>query len=182
MFKMKKCTKCLEIKEDNCFFKNQKSKDGLRTECKQCHDEIKKVWEAKNKENILKKRKEYRSRRDVKDRRCVIAKEWNKKNNASVICTRAKKRAKQLNLPFDITKEDIIIPEFCPILGIKMEYSDGYMADNSPSIDRIVPELGYVKNNIIIISNRANRIKNNASLEEIQKLYNWLKNTLNKTE
>ena len=179
---MKKCVKCLEIKEDTCFFKNQKSKDGLRSDCKECNYEIKKDWETRNIENVLKKRKEYRSRRDVKDRRCALTKEWNKNNNESVICSRAKKRAKQLNLPFDITKEDIVIPECCPILGIKMKYSDGSMADSSPSIDRIIPELGYVKNNIIIISNRANRIKNNASLEEIEKLYNWLKNTLNKTE
>lgn len=179
---MKKCIKCSEIKEDDCFFKNKKSKDGLRNDCKICHNKIKKEWENRNIENVLKKRKEYRSRRDVKDRRCVITKEWNKKNNESVICTRAKKRARELGIPFNLTKEDIVIPEFCPILGIKLEYSDGSMADYSPSIDRIIPELGYVKNNIIIISNRANRFKNNASLEEIEKLYIWLKNTLNKME
>jgi hypothetical protein len=172
---MKKCSKCEQIKEFTSFYKCSASKDGFRNDCKDCHNEIKKVWEQKNIERILEIRKQYRSRRDVKDRRCIISKEWNKKNNESVICTRAKKRAKQLNIPFNLRKEDIIIPEFCPILGIKMEYSDGCMSDNSPSIDRIIPELGYVKDNIIIISNKANRIKNNASFEEIEKLYYWFK-------
>jgi hypothetical protein len=35
------------------------------------------------------------------------------------------------------------------------------------SIDKIVPALGYVKGNVIIVSNRANIIKNNATPEEI---------------
>lgn len=175
---MKQCSKCLEYKELEHFFKSKTSKDGYRNDCKECHNEIKKLWEKKNLDRVLEMRKEYRSRPDVKQRRCIITKEWNKRNNESVMCTRAKKRARQLNLPFSLSKEDIIIPEYCPILGIKLEYSENSMSDNSPSIDRIIPEKGYVKDNIIIISNRANRIKNNASLEEIEKLYLWFKNIM----
>ncbi len=37
---MKKCTKCLILKEDNCFNKNSSEKDGLYCWCKEC----KKVW------------------------------------------------------------------------------------------------------------------------------------------
>lgn len=39
---------------------------------------------------------------------------------------------------------------------------------NDPSVDRIIPELGYTKGNVRVISNRANLLKNNASIEEIE--------------
>lgn len=46
---------------------------------------------------------------------------------------------------------------------------------NSPSLDKIVPELGYVKGNIVVVSLRANQIKSDATIEELQavaKFYN----------
>ena len=62
---------------------------------------------------------------------------------------------------------DISIPNKCPVLGIAIDPAvKGKRTDNSPSIDRLVPELGYVKGNIHIMSWRANRIKNNGSLED----------------
>jgi hypothetical protein len=81
----------------------------------------------------------------------------------------AKKRAKLKGVPFEITKDDIIIPEVCPILGVKLERGAGAgnYIDTSPSLDRIVPELGYVPGNVAVISMRANRIKNDATAEEL---------------
>lgn len=52
----------------------------------------------------------------------------------------------------------------------------GYF-DDSPSIDRIIPELGYTKGNIRVISNRANLLKSNATIEELQKVINDLRRT-----
>lgn len=40
--------------------------------------------------------------------------------------------------------------------------------EDSPSIDKVIPELGYVRGNVWVISNKANRIKNNATLEELK--------------
>jgi hypothetical protein len=177
---MKVCLKCNQTKEITEFYKNKQAKDGLRSDCKECHYVIRKQWHEKNKEHILSKVKEYRSRKDIKYKRNQLSKEWNKKNNNSVLCTKAKKRAKELNIPFNVAKEDIQIPENCPVLGIKLEYSDNGVSDNSPSIDRIIPELGYIKENIVVISHKANRIKNNATFEEIEKLYLWFKNLENK--
>ena len=45
----------------------------------------------------------------------------------------------------------------------------------SPSLDRIDPNRGYTKDNIIVMSYRANRIKNDATKEEIKKLAEWIK-------
>ena len=88
--------------------------------------------------------------------------------------TWAKYRAKKNNIPFDITPEDVIIPEVCPILGIKLEAGIGCQTDSSPSIDRINPNLGYIKGNIQVICYRANRIKNDASLDELKKIVDYM--------
>lgn len=86
----------------------------------------------------------------------------------------AKKRAQKKSLDFNLVIEDIKIPRYCPILGIPL-YTSKLNADYSPSIDRIDNEKGYIKNNIQIISTRANRIKNDSSFEEIEKLYLFLR-------
>jgi hypothetical protein len=42
--------------------------------------------------------------------------------------------------------------------------------DASPELDRIVPSLGYVKGNVLVVSRRANRIKTDATVEELQQV------------
>lgn len=88
----------------------------------------------------------------------------------------AKSRAKKHNLPFDISLEDIIIPEVCPVFGLKLEKSLQKAGDNSPSLDRITPELGYVKGNIQVISYKANVVKNNLTKEQLLKFATWVLN------
>jgi predicted DNA-binding protein YlxM (UPF0122 family) len=71
-------------------------------------------------------------------------------------------------------------PDFCPILGLKLNY-DGYdssyeRADYSPSIDRIDSSKGYLIDNIQIISWRANRIKNDSTPEELKKIADYMLN------
>jgi hypothetical protein len=85
----------------------------------------------------------------------------------------ASNRAKTKGLEFNLTIEDIIIPVYCPILGIPL-YTSELDADCSPSIDRIENSRGYTKDNIQIISTRANRIKSDSSIEELQKLLTYL--------
>jgi hypothetical protein len=84
---------------------------------------------------------------------------------SSMLC-RAKYRAKQKDLDFNITKEDIVIPDICPLLGTPMK---------SPSLDRIIPSKGYIKGNVWVISNRANTLKNDASIQELELLVENLK-------
>ena len=72
-------------------------------------------------------------------------------------------------------KEDIIIPEFCPVLGFKLERNFGKTAaPNSPSVDCIIPERGYVPGNIQVISYKANAMKNNATEEELVSFALWV--------
>ena len=88
---------------------------------------------------------------------------------------KAKIRAENKSLPFDIDYDYIrsIIPSHCPIFGVPLEWSarrgskKGALP-NSPSLDRIDPERGYVKGNVWIISYRSNMIKSNATHEELK--------------
>lgn len=79
----------------------------------------------------------------------------------------AKRRAKEKSLEFTLTLEDIKIPEKCPIMDKVLQYiPDGY-SDYSPSIDRVDSSKGYTKDNIQIISTIANRMKWNATQEQL---------------
>lgn len=84
----------------------------------------------------------------------------------------AKKRAKIKGFEFDLEIGDVPeIPSRCPILGIEIKENDmPKPLDSSPSLDRIDTLRGYVKGNIRIISNRANRIKSDATLDELKKI------------
>lgn len=88
----------------------------------------------------------------------------------------ARSRAKADGVPFDLGLDDIEIPEFCPVLGIKLQvgFGVGGFCDTSPSLDKIIPTLGYVRGNIAVISSRANRLKNDGTPEELQKVASWL--------
>ena len=88
-----------------------------------------------------------------------------------------KYRAKKFNIPFNLELSDIIIPTECPLLGIPIYKTKGRVKNNTPSLDKINPSLGYVKGNIWVISWKANRTKSNLSIEELRMFCN---NILNK--
>lgn len=88
----------------------------------------------------------------------------------------AKQRARIKGLEFNITEVDIIIPDVCPIRGVKFDLvrSGHKYRDNVPSIDRKDNSLGYVKGNIAVISWLANKYKNNMTKEEIKALNDYI--------
>jgi len=88
---------------------------------------------------------------------------------------RIRARAKAKGLAFNLTAEDITIPKRCPILGIPLVVGDGTANDNSPELDRINNRKGYVLGNVHVISRRANRIKNDATLAELEKIASYLR-------
>jgi hypothetical protein len=143
------CNKCKEWKlKDQFNFR----KDGQSRNCKQCEDKYRKA----NMQRI----NEY-------------AKKYRKDNIEKSMLFAARARAKEQGIQIDIYIEDIVVPEFCPVLGIKLSV-DGDK-NNSPSLDKMIPERGYTKGNVKVISWRANWIKNNATPEEIEKLYIYSK-------
>jgi hypothetical protein len=86
----------------------------------------------------------------------------------------AKSRAATKGLMFNLHYDDIQVPNLCPVLKIPLVPSEG-MSDNSPSLDRKVPYLGYVKGNVQVISMKANRIKTDATSLEISQVLEYVK-------
>jgi hypothetical protein len=125
-----------------------------------------------------------------KSRETEHGKLWEKEYYKKIRITRfeyimwrsARGRSLKRNVPFTITPEQIKecwpINNECPILGLELKHNfdaGGGNNANSPSLDCIIPSLGYTPNNIIIISQRANLIKNNETDPEIfKKIASWL--------
>lgn len=109
-----------------------------------------------------------------RDNRVRKQREWRESDVARSLFLTAKNRAKFEGIPFDITIEDIIVPEFCPALGLELMMNRCKPGDNSPSLDRLNPSKGYVRGNVAVISFKANTIKSNANLDELRKVFLWL--------
>jgi hypothetical protein len=130
--------------------------------------ENKKRYYEKNKEKIRKKAKDnYDTNKEefiAKQRKYYSS----EKGRAVRLLTKAKQRAKEEGLEFDLSHEDIVIPERCPYLDVPLthELGQGQLPTNS-SIDRIDSSKGYVKGNIQIISRLANTMKSNATHEQL---------------
>ena len=85
---------------------------------------------------------------------------------------RAKRRAKEKNLEFNLEVQDIIIPEKCPVFNVPFIISRNN--EYSPSLDRIDNSKGYIKENIQVISRKANTIKSNATYYEIMQVAKYM--------
>lgn len=96
--------------------------------------------------------------------------------------TTSKRRAAEAGFDFDLVPEDIIIPDYCPVLGIKLRKGPAHgngITDDSPSIDRIDNERGYTQDNICVVSMKANRIKANATVQDIEAVLRYMKGEVN---
>jgi hypothetical protein len=89
--------------------------------------------------------------------------------------------ARRNGVIFTLTFDEFVsiaqVTKYCPIFtNIELSWGftiNGKSSDNSPSLDRINPLLGYTAQNCAIISNKANRIKNNGTAEEHRLIANW---------
>jgi hypothetical protein len=173
---MKICSKCNLEKDDSEFPKR-------RNRCKSCFRQYLKIYRQNNLQKIRESNKRYCQNNSDKmkeryKRYCQNNPEktkerhkryrQNNNNPKKAMWKRAYQRSKEKQLSFDLQEEDIHIPEICPVLGFALKRSErGTPNDDSPSLDRIFPEKGYVKGNVIVVSHKVNTIKNNATPEEI---------------
>jgi hypothetical protein len=186
--KTKKCAICGEFFPLDNFYKQAKSPDGRGSYCKPCHKAYTKQWtidhpdqvkqnrrdyDAANLEKVKAQRRKYRA--DNPEYFARKRKEHVAENPEKYVVYEARKRAKKFGLECTITPEDVVIPEFCPILGMKLERGKiDKNRDNTPSLDRIAPEVGYIPSNVAVMSFRANRIKNNGTAEEHRLIADWM--------
>jgi len=98
------------------------------------------------------------------------------RNPEKILLSLAKNRAKRDGIEFNIEVSDIQIPLVCPVLGMELKRGVGKgPKDNSPTLDRIHPKIGYIKGNVIVISFLANKIKSSANYRQILSVGRWLK-------
>jgi hypothetical protein len=89
-----------------------------------------------------------------------------KQSRLKSLLQQAKWRAKTLGRDFDLTEDDLEIPEVCPVLGLPM---------SSPSLDRVDNSKGYVRGNIKVISKRANLLKRDAEAWELEAIARYMR-------
>lgn len=131
-------------------------------------------YKVKNSEHLKLKRKE----RDIRMKDTINAhkREANKNKPKNVkMWENSKARAKRKGWEFTIKPEDIVIPEYCPILGLKLKSGDKWGLPSSPSLDRIDNTKYYIPGNVCVISFQANRIKSEMTFQQIENLYNYIK-------
>lgn len=152
---MKTCQYCqIEKLEEEFPTRNDRS-GRLRPYCRVCDNEIKKARYAHHKRS----------------------------NPFLHRCTRAKSRASSLHVPFNLTPEylESIWTGICPVTCEHILWETDRSDENAAELDRFIPERGYVIGNVTFLSRRANRLKNSASIKELEKLIDWMKHVENYT-
>lgn len=123
-------------------------------------------YRATNKEKV----RETRAKYQAKNKTETLSRE----RRIKYFLQRARRRAKEKDVEFTLTHENINFPEVCPVLGIPLVFAnDKYREDNSPSLDRIDFTKGYTPENTIVVSWRANRIRNDGTIEEHAKIVSF---------
>lgn len=178
----KRCSKCETVKPLESFSPHKLGAGGVRSICRTCSTAYAMAYNKAHPERAAGATKRHRASPRGKAKRVEWNRESVKRNPAAYMLSRARKRAMQSGVPFTITVSDIVIPERCPVLGTRLVIAEKMFrsggtggADDSMSLDRIVPSLGYVPGNVAVISWRANRLKGTGTLQELETLVAWLR-------
>lgn len=191
----KKCAHCgrqLSITE---FHKKKGCKSGRRSDCRDCRKKETRARYIQWRSKILaqnsayaktprgrivalkaksKYRNSHRAERNEKERL------WRRTDTVPWMLYSARQKAKRKGYVCDLEMDDLILPQTCPVLGIPLMIGNGKLCQNSPSLDRIDNTKGYVKGNVVIVSMRANAIKNDATVEELERVFKFYKRITNK--
>lgn len=101
-----------------------------------------------------------------------------KRGHVMIYMCKARQRSKHKNLAFDLDLEYLlsIATDKCPVFGTEFIWGrhQGERHRQTPSLDRVVPDLGYVKGNVVFISMWANIIKADATEKELYAVADWL--------
>ena len=95
------------------------------------------------------------------------------KKDLRTLFNQLKNSAKKRGIQFDLTVSDLCdmsFPITCPVFGFPLAFNNGKQQDNSYSVDRIDNTKGYQKDNIVIVSYKANKLKSTATINEMQQL------------
>lgn len=168
------CNNCGRTLPYSAFNQDKSRADGRRNRCRECDA----AWfQAKYADPEWKKLHTQRS----KDRRQRLKSDDPVQLWVEDAVANAKQRARRHKLLCDIDLDFVrsLVVDTCPLLGLPILYAGSVVSDNSATLDRKNPILGYTKGNLAVISHRANRLKSDSTIEELQTL---LKNLINYME
>lgn len=158
------CITCKMDKPEEAFFRQKNKRSGRFAECKECQRSRNQSWIDANRDRF---RHLNRAATNSMRRRDPVRQ----------MLSLARARCRKSGVEFTIGENDIHIPEFCPVLGIKLTFGLGKgegqsveARDSRASLDRIDNSKGYTPDNIVIVSYRANRLKSDAALDELLKI------------
>ena len=197
--KTQKCYKCSQDLDLTSEFwhKNKARPNGFATMCKSCSAESRRSDKFKLKLegfkactscSVVLPNEDYHShgdgalRSECKPCRAKREKAVRLRNKASgdimytvrELLYSARRRSKKYGYKFDLKLEDIETPELCPVYGLKLQYNETTSRDLSASLDRIVPNKGYVKGNVVIISGIANRHKSDMTEYQLKQVLGYV--------
>ena len=159
---MIKCVGCKDMLPLEAFSNDSARATGKRYKCKACSALEFKNWQATpgyqkrlDKQTALRNAMKLASPRE----------RW-----ARAAANSSRARAKANGLAHNITWQWILqqTADTCVLLGVPLVYDNDRSVSDSPTLDRIDNNRGYVKDNVWVISMLANRIKSNATLEQIE--------------
>ena len=192
---MKRCTKCGVEKDESEFHRSLNTKDSLTHKCKTCCSVYSKAYYKTNRDKVRASTQKWAEAN--RDRKNASKQKWSEANRekanahskrsrmrahrdptvkARNMVNSSKARAIKAGIPHSITFKDLLpIPNTCPVLGVPMVLSGEQNHGAIASLDRLIPELGYVKGNVCVISRRANTLKSNATIEELELVLAYMK-------
>lgn len=158
------CKTCGVEKPEEAFSVQKSKRNGRFSECKTCQRLRNQAWIDNNRDRFRCLNREATS---LARRRDPVR---------AMLCL-ARSRAKKAKIDFNLTEADVFIPSHCPVLGIELTFGLGKglgqslaERDSRASLDRIDNRKGYIVGNVVVVSYRANRIKSDATANELIKV------------
>ena len=173
--------KCMNVYNAREFgMKNREEKPNRYKVCNSCEQSLNlSKFSLIEKWNINSDTKNTCKKCSIKIRQAEkLNRDW-KVDAAKLLYSNIKSRCKRIGREFSIELEDILIPEKCPVFGFDLKREDRQTWMCAPSVDRIDSSKGYIKGNVTVVSRRANIIKRDATIEELEQLFNYYKTLRN---
>lgn len=170
----KVCRDCGRDLPISSFYKNGNS---YRPECKECKNKAESERRAKDVEaRRAKDRERYSKNREKEIASMKRYRENLKETNYLKYFIQNKKKAViREGIEWDLDEKFLeeLFTGVCPVFGCPIHLG-GREEDCKAELDRLIPSKGYVKGNVRWISRRANRIKSDASIDEIKKILKYM--------
>lgn len=127
-------------------------------------------------------RKQINARWNASTKGLAAKQQWRERNPKRAWCVHIsagiRTRAHKKGVPFNISATYLfsVTPDVCPVFGTPFSFiNNGQMTPDSPSVDRLRPELGYVEGNVRVISIKANNIKSAYTANDVAKVAEWMR-------